>query len=247
MENQGTAKTPGNQNPRWWRPVLLLVVVIAVVVLAGVFHLGRELARLRGWIDSLGAVGPVVYVVIYVAAVVAAIPGSAITVIAGALFGSVLGVILVSIASTIGAALAFLVARYFARDATAAWLSKRKSFRKLDHLTERHGAIIVALTRLVPLFPFNVLNYGFGLTRVRFRTYVFWSWLCMLPGTILYVVGADAVSQGLTRGEVPWGLVLIVALVAGILALLVQQARKKLRAKEHELEKDQEERSEEPK
>lgn len=244
MEHQGTPDSKGKRTPHWWRPIILLLVVIAVVVLAGVFNLGQELARLRGWIDSLGPVGPLVYVAIYIAAVVAAIPGSAITVIAGAMFGAVLGVILVSIASTIGASLAFLIARYFARDATASWLSGRESFRKLDDLTARHGAVIVALTRLVPLFPFNVLNYGFGLTRVRFWTYVFWSWLCMLPGTILYVVGADAVTRGLTQGKVPWDLVIIVALVAGILALLVWQARKKLRTKEHGLNTESTEESE---
>ncbi len=75
-------------------------------------------------------------------------------------------------------------------------------------MTEKHGAIIVAVTRLVPLFPFNLLNYGFGLTRVPFWTYLFWSWLCMLPGTIAYLVGTDAVILAVTTGELPgppWG------------------------------------------
>jgi uncharacterized membrane protein YdjX (TVP38/TMEM64 family) len=67
-------------------------------------------------------------------------------------------------------------------------------------MTERHGAIIVAITRLVPIFPFNLLNYGFGLTRVRFGTYLLWSFLCMLPGIALYVVGADALTRGLAEG-----------------------------------------------
>src|SRR3970040_1243770 len=65
------------------------------------------------------------------------------------------------------------------------------------------GSVIVALTRLAPLFPFNLLNYGFGLTRIPFWTYVFWSYLCMLPGTILYVVGADAFTEGLAQGRGP--------------------------------------------
>ena len=143
-----------------WRPIALLVVVIAILVLSYVFGIGEKLAALRGWIEALGALGPVVFILIYAAAVVAALPGSAITIIAGAIFGSVLGVIIVSIASTVGAALAFLVGRYFARDAIAKWLSKRERFKKLDDLTEKHGAIIVALVRIVPLFPFNIVNYG---------------------------------------------------------------------------------------
>jgi uncharacterized membrane protein YdjX (TVP38/TMEM64 family) len=78
---------------------------------------------------------------------------------------------------------------------------------------------------LHPLFPFNLLNYGFGLTRVPFWTYVFWSWLCMLPGTALYVVGADAVARGLAQGRVPWGLIGALAGVAVILFFLVRAAR----------------------
>ena len=112
------------------------------------------------------------------------------------------------------------------------WLSKSDKFQKLDQLTEEHGAIIVALTRLVPIFPFNLLNYGFGLTKVPFWTYVFWTWLCTLPGTILYVVGADAVTKALMQGRIPWVLVgaFVVALV--LLTLLVRSAKRKLQLKE---------------
>ena len=76
-----------------------------------------------------------------------------------------------------------------ARDAVANWLSRSEKFQRLDKLTAEHGAIMVALTRLVPIFPFNLLNYGFGLTRVPFWTYVFWSWLCMLPATVVATCG----------------------------------------------------------
>ena len=214
------------------RTVFFLVVIVSLLVVAKVFGLGERLGELRDWIGTLGSLGSLVFVAIYIVAVIAAIPGSALTVAAGALFGSVFGVIWVSIASTVGASLAFLIARYFARDAIVKWLSKNEKFRRLDQLTEDHGAIIVALTRLVPIFPFNLLNYGFGLTRVQFWTYVFWSWLCMLPGTVLYVVGADAVTKGLTRGEVPWVLVSALVGVAVVLFIIVRFARKKLQDKE---------------
>jgi uncharacterized membrane protein YdjX (TVP38/TMEM64 family) len=180
----------------------------------------------------MGAWGPVVFVPLYAMAVVAALPGSALTVAAGALFGSVLGVLVVSTAATLGASLSFLIARYFARDAIARWLSTNEKFRRLDQLTEQHGVIIVALTRLVPLFPFNLLNYGFGLTRVPFWTYLFWSWLCMLPGTILYVVGADALTQGIARGEMPWVLIGAIGGVGALLMMLVRYARRRLQNEE---------------
>ena len=230
------AQESGSRTKGWWKPVLLLALVVGVLVLASTFNIGERIAQLRGWIDSLGNLGLLVYTLIYIIAVVAAIPGSPITVLAGALFGSVLGVIVVSIGSTIGAGLAFLVGRYFARDAVARWLKDKEKFKKLDRLTEEHGSIIVAITRLVPVFPFNVLNYGYGLTRVKFWTYVFWSWLCMLPGTILYVVGADAVTKGLAQGRVPWALIGVAASVIIILTLLVRQARKQLQKKEQAIE-----------
>jgi uncharacterized membrane protein YdjX (TVP38/TMEM64 family) len=228
----------GNQNKAhgWWRPVALLAAVVTILILSKVFGLGDRLGDLRQWIASLGPWGPAVFILLYAAATVAALPGSAITVAAGALFGSVLGVIVVSIASTLGASLSFLVARYFAREAIVRWLSENEKFGRLDRLTEEHGAIIVALTRLVPIFPFNLLNYGFGLTRVAFGTYVFWSWLCMLPGTVLYVVGADAVAKGLSEGRVPWELIVAGAVAGIILVVLVRRARRMLSDREKETE-----------
>jgi uncharacterized membrane protein YdjX (TVP38/TMEM64 family) len=211
-----------------WRPISLLVAVAAIIVLSYVFGIGEKLGALREWIHSLGALGPLVFILIYIGAVIAALPGSAITIIAGAIFGSVWGVIVVSIASTLGASLAFLIGRYFAREATAKWLSKREKFQKLDDLAEKHGAIIVALVRIVPIFPFNFVNYGFGLTRVRFWTYVFWSWICMLPGTILYVVGTDALTRAVIQKRVPWTLIGVMVVVGVILVALVRIARRRL-------------------
>ena len=216
----------------WLRPALLLVAIVALLVLAHVFGLGHRLGELRGWIHSLGPWGPVAFVFLYAAAAVAAIPGSVLTIAAGALFGSVMGVIVVSVGSTLGASAAFLIARYFARDAIFRWLSRSEKLSKLDKLSEKHGAIIVAIMRLIPLFPFDLLNYGFGLTHVRFWTFVWWSWLCMLPGTILYVVGADAFTKGLQKGEVPWPLVGVLLATVVLVIVLVRYARRVLKERE---------------
>lgn len=222
----GASSRPGSRP--WVRPLLLGLAVLAMLVAAKVLGLGDRMGELRTWILGLGAWGPVVFVAVYAVAVVAAIPGSLLTIAAGAMFGSVLGVGVVSVASTLGAAMAFAVARWFARDSVTRWLSHNDRFTKLDRMTNEHGAIVVAITRLVPIFPFTLLNYGFGLTRVRFRTYVLWSWLCMLPGTVLYVVGADAVTKGLAEGRVPWPLVGVVAAVSLILYFVVRRARRSL-------------------
>jgi uncharacterized membrane protein YdjX (TVP38/TMEM64 family) len=227
----GEPERAGARRP-WVRPLGLVLAVVALLVVARAAGLGGRLGELRAWILGLGAWGPAVFVALYAVAVVAAVPGSVLTVAAGAMFGSVLGVVLVSVAATLGATGAFMVSRWFAREAVSRWLSGNEKFATLDALTERHGAIIVAITRLVPLFPFNLLNYGFGLTRVPLRTYVLWSWLCMLPGTVLYVVGADAVTKGLAEGRVPWALVGALVAVGIVLTLLVRRARRLLAERE---------------
>lgn len=214
----------------WLRPIALLVIVAAIIALAEMFHVGQKLADLQKWVAGLGPWAPVAFMLIYVVGTVAAIPASALTVAAGAMFGTLLGVVYVSIASTVGAAAAFLISRYVARDAVAHWLSSQEKYARLDKMVEEHGAIVVALARLIPILPYTLLNYGFGLTRVRFWTYFFWSWLCMFPGTILYVVGADAVTTALSKGEVPWRLAGVFLFFIVVLAFLIRAARRKIAA-----------------
>ena len=210
------------------RLVLVIVIVGAAIAAARWLGVGEQVGALRGWIEGLGSLGPVVYAGIYAAAVVAAVPGSVLSFGAGALFGAGVGIVVVSVGATLGASLAFLVARYVGRDAIVARFSHKEGFQRLERMTEERGAMIVALTRLIPLFPFNLLNYGFGLTRVGFGTYCFWSWLCMLPGIVVFVAGTDAVVQFLMGGRVP-GIVL--AVLGGgevVLAVLVRFAQRKL-------------------
>lgn len=221
--------------------LVLLVVLLALsgLVVAGrVLGLGARVVLLRDWISTLGLLGPFVYVGIYILAVVLAVPGSAVTALAGALFGSVLGVVVVSAGSTLGAALCFLIARFLAREAITRRFAGNRHFERLEVLTGRHGALMVAITRLVPLFPFNVLNYGFGLTGIPFVTYLMWSWLCMLPGTVLYVVGADTLTRSLAEGRIPRGSVMTLVLVGGIVALLVRTARRKIADEKPEREEE---------
>jgi len=218
----------GDRGRIWWRPVVLLVAVAAMCVAARAFGIAGRLGQLRTWLKGLGLLGPVVFVLIRAGAAVAVLPGSALTVAGGVLFGSVVGIICVSAGTTLGACLSFLVARYFARESVARWVSTKEKFQRIDELTGQYGAFIVALARLVPVIPFNVQNYGFGLTRVSFGTYAFWSWLCMLPGSILVVIGGDIIATTLARGRVPWPLMEALALTLVAMALLATYALLKL-------------------
>jgi uncharacterized membrane protein YdjX (TVP38/TMEM64 family) len=215
----------------WWKPVVLIVIIVTLFIVVNVYGFGVKIEELQHWIQSLGFWGPIAFFVIYLGAVIATIPGTIFGVIAGVLFGSIMGVILISIASTVGASLTFLIARYFARDIVARWLSKNKTMKRLDQLTEDHGIFIVGLTRLIPLFPFTLLNYGFGLTKVSFKTYVFWSWLCMLPGTIIVVVGTDLLTQEVTKGHASLELVGVLIITALVIGLIVWYERGQLQEK----------------
>lgn len=214
---------------RYLKPLLLFIF------LASVFFLLRYLGGVEKFqqacknLECLGKWAPFGFIGLYVAAVTLAVPGSALTAMAGVLFGSFYGVIYVSIASTAGAALTFLISRYLARDYVYDRLSKKESFRKLDSMTEKYGAVLVAVVRLIPVFPFSLVNYGFGLTRVHFGVYVFFSWLCMIPGTILYVAGGDAVKRAVAEGRIPWKLLIVIVLVGLFLYFLSRRYRSKFK------------------
>ena len=167
--------------------VFFWAALIAGVLFATRYFGSRPLRELLQWISGLGSTAPLVFIPLYVVACVLFIPGSILTLGAGFLFGVVRGSIYASVAATLGATSAFLIGRYFAREWVAARLANYPKFKAVDEAVGREGWKIVALTRLSPVFPFNLLNYAFGLTNVRVRDYVLASWVGMLPGTILYV------------------------------------------------------------
>lgn len=138
------------------------------------------------WIDSLGAVGAIAFILLYIIATVAFLPGSILTLGAGVVFGVVLGSFYVFIGATLGATAAFLVGRYFARSWVAKKIEGNNKFRAIDEAVGKEGLKIVLLTRLSPIFPFNLLNYAYGITGVSLKDYIIGS-VGMIPGTIMYV------------------------------------------------------------
>ncbi len=173
--------------------VTALLVAMALVAFApGVRQC--TLATLN-WMEQLGVWGPIALILIYIIATVGMIPGTLLTVGAGALFGLWIGVLAVVIGSNLGAIAAFLLGRTLMHGWTEAIVARSPNIAVLDRAVAQQGFRIVMLTRLSPLFPFNLLNYAFGMTSVSFRDYVVASAVGMLPGTILYVyLGAAAGS-----------------------------------------------------
>lgn len=202
----------------------LILAGTLVVLLVGVVALpvADTVMRVLAWIQQHPAIAWAAFAVTYVVASVLLLPASILTLAAGFLFGLPLGVALVSVSSVAGAAAAFLVGRFLARDWVARQIERSVRFRALDMATRHEGFVIVFLARLSPLFPFNLLNYGLSLTAVSFRDFVVASWIGMLPATVLYVyVGTLAQSLAtITSGRVESGRAGQIALVIGFVATI---------------------------
>lgn len=146
----------------------------------------------RNWLNGHPVLAPVLYMVVYVVGVLAFMPGSVMTLVGGAVFGFLWGFVYTSVASTVAAGGAFLIARYFASD----WVERRagKRMEKLQVGIEQEGWKFIVITRMIPFFPYNLLNYMFGLTRIHYWTYLVLTWACMIPGTVAYVYAGHAVG-----------------------------------------------------
>ncbi|MHC4232103.1 MAG: TVP38/TMEM64 family protein [Planctomycetota bacterium] len=182
------------------RIILIVAVIATLLISAKIFDLQQIFRDTLAWISGLGSIAPLIFIAIYVLACVLLLPGSILTLGAGVVFGVVKGSIVVSIASTLGATCAFLVGRYLARGWVTGKIAGNENFKAIDDAVAREGWKIVLLTRLSPVFPFNLLNYAFGLTQVSLGHYVGASWAGMIPGTIMYVyigsLAGDLASLG---------------------------------------------------
>jgi uncharacterized membrane protein YdjX (TVP38/TMEM64 family) len=176
----------------------LTKVLLAVGAVAALFALGRfaggYIPVFQRWVEGLGAFGPIAFVLGYALAVIAFVPGSALTLASGAIFGVTKGTVFVFVAALLGSTGAFLIARHVARAAIEKRLAGDARFAAIDRAIGSEGRKIVLLLRLSPIFPFNLLNYGLGLTRVRLLDYVI-AGVGMLPGTLLYVYLGSAAGQ----------------------------------------------------
>lgn len=172
------------------------------------------------WIESLGIWGPIAFIAIYAIATVFLIPGSALTLGAGLLFGVVWGSVWVIIAANLGANLAFLIGRYFARDAVSKKIEGNEKFKAIDEAVGDDGWKIVGLTRLSPVFPFTLLNYAFGLTKVSWFHYMIASLIGMIPGTVMYVYFGSLGKLAAESGESSTAKI-ILYIVGGLATVLV--------------------------
>ncbi len=200
-----------------------------LIIFIGVFIVGIVIAYMTGFIDfikdvdamqaffsELGIIGYVVYTIMYIIVAVFMLPASVITIIAGIVFGPVTGGIIALIGATIGACTSFIIARYIARDAIVSKFENNAVFKKIEKGAEENGVSFLILTRLVPVFPYNVQNYAYGLTSIQFASYALVTLICMAPGAFIYAfMAGEIVTNGVSVK------LLIQFTVAGLVLFLV--------------------------
>jgi uncharacterized membrane protein YdjX (TVP38/TMEM64 family) len=189
--------------------IVLIGILIALFLAMKFLPVQQWTRNFNEWVGQMGVAGILIFIGFYAVATVLLVPGSILTIGAGFAFGLWKGFLAVSAGSTLGAALAFLVARFVARDKIEIIARRNEKFRRIDNAIGKEGAKLIFLLRLSPVIPFNVSNYFYGLTAVKFWTYVLASWIGMMPGAFLYVyigvaskaavsvaTGSEAVQHG---------------------------------------------------
>jgi len=216
----------------------IAVIIAALIASTQLINLQEILTNTLQWINDLGPSAAIVFIIIYMVATVFFFPASILTLGAGIIFDIFFGSLYVFIAASIGASLAFLVGRYIARG----WVEKRiegnPRFKAIDQAVAEEGMKIVLLTRLSPIFPFNLLNYAYGLTKVTFRDYVIGT-LGILPGTIMYVYVGSLAKDLATLGseevtapsEIQWAIRIIGFIATVAVTVYVTKIARKALAK----------------
>ncbi len=185
--NQDSSQSKSSLNRKLIVGILLLTSLIVTFTFATkYFDIQENFKNLLAWIDSLGFLAPVTFILIYILATVLFIPGSILTLGSGFVFGVIWGSIYVFIGATLGATAAFLVGRYLARGWVSQQIENNSKFKAIDQAVKREGFKVVLLARVSQIFPFNILNYSFGVTQVSLKDY-FLASIGMIPGTIMYV------------------------------------------------------------
>ena len=169
--------------------ILFIIFLLIIFFSIKFFHIKEFFTEqnLKNIIERSGLWAPIIFILIYSITPVLFLPGIPLALLAGFLFGPFWGVIYSNIGATIGASFAFFIARYFLRE----WVEEKikgTKLESLDRTTEKNGWKLVAFTRLIPLFPYNMLNYFFGITNVKFFHYLLATFFCMIPGCVGYVV-----------------------------------------------------------
>ena len=199
--------------------IILILLIILIIFLTRYFGLTQYFKPefLRETISGFGVLAPVIYILIYALATILFLPGSPLTIAGGLIFGVGFGTLYTVIGATLGASVAFLVARYFGGKLIEGFL-KKHNFKKLEEYhdkLESNGFSAVIFLRLIPLFPFNGLNFALGLTKVKFRSYLIATLIGIIPGTFVFNYFGDSLGN-LSFMNIVISLILIILLISSL-------------------------------
>lgn len=214
--------------------VICLIIILAVVFLLaknfGVFHYLKNRAELEKVIKDMGVLAPAVYIVIYTIVTLSCVSPVPIAIVGGIVFGGLFGVLYTVIGAGIGLSLAFLIARYVARDFIEKKFGKSEIFKKVENGVKNDGWFILAVTRFLPIFPFGLQNYLYGLTSIKFGLYSILSILFILPGTTAFILLGGAVASGDIQKAIKVSIV--ASLILFFMSIVARVIKKKFENKE---------------
>ena len=185
------------------RKFLLACLIFALVIYAihafGLFDLLTDLPHLQTLIRQSGLFGYSLYILLFIIATLFLLPGSILVIAGGIVFGPLLGTLLSLIAATLASSCSFLLERWLGRDLLLKYVGHSHTFQAIEKGIARNGIDFLILTRLIPLFPYNIQNYAYGLTTIAFWPYTLISALTTLPGIVIYtVMASDLANEGIT-------------------------------------------------
>ena len=201
--------------------VFLLALILLVALAFKLFGLGEYFTReyIEQLLERLGSWAPAGFISVYAVATILGVPGTILTVLGGIIFGSYLGTLLIVIGATLGASGAFFVSRFLARDFILEKFGSASWFKKLDEGIESRGLYFILFIRLVPVFPFNGINFASGLTNIKFRDYFIATAIGIIPASFVFANAASKAASAATGGEIGAGFYLSLVML-GILALV---------------------------
>lgn len=205
----------------------IIVLVVLLLNILGVFDSIsiENIQGLKDWISGFGILGPIVYILLYTSVCLFFLPRVPVTVLAGISFGPVMGAVYALIGSITGASTAFLIARYAARDMVEGWAEDNEQFQKIDEGVEKQGWKMLIVTRLVPIFPFCLQNFAYGLSKMKFQTYILISSVFMIPGTVTLTFMSGAVVNGeeIEESLIYFGLGVVLLVVLVLISRWIQK------------------------
>ncbi|MFL0245664.1 TVP38/TMEM64 family protein [Candidatus Clostridium stratigraminis] len=203
---------------RLFKVIMWIIIIIGIILIykLGIVSRLMDIKQMQQWFKSLGPIAFLIYIAIYIFASIFMLPGSVLTIASGIAFGPILGAVLAIIGATCGATMSFLISKYLMRDIVKARLGDNLIYKKIDDGFKVNGYNFLILTRLVPIFPFNLQNYAYGLTSIKTSTYIFWSLICMIPGAFIYAyMAGEIAARGISLN------ILIKFTIAGIILFIV--------------------------